>query len=196
MTLATIPILDVWGVLGGGLIFGRRARAFWRDGDGLNVSLDPEKNCWFDHRDQVGGGVLQLVETALDCDRHRALGFLEHHAGLDPRTPTSPGVAKQAPLLAARLANFHRGLEMVADRQVSPNDALLDLGLGPEVLARGHRQRAILKAASPAVIADVWRTMPDRREQVERIGREDRENTESITRAIVDLLAASQESTR
>jgi hypothetical protein len=83
MKLAEIGILDVWNAAGGGPLRGRRGRAFWRDGDGFSVALDPAKDTWFDFRDGRGGGALALVETAVGCDRRTALQWLEANCGLD-----------------------------------------------------------------------------------------------------------------
>jgi hypothetical protein len=69
---------------------GKRGRAFWRNGDGWNVSLDLERGTWYDHRDARGGGSLALVETALGCDRRSALQWLAANCGLEPARPVSP----------------------------------------------------------------------------------------------------------
>jgi hypothetical protein len=86
-TLADIPILDVWWALGGPELRHNRGRAFWRDGDGLNVSLDPDRNLWHDFVTQVGGGVLKLVQTVLGVDKAGALRWLEEQGFLEPRGP-------------------------------------------------------------------------------------------------------------
>src|SRR3954469_20951823 len=90
MTLAAIPILDVWYALGGGTLRGRRGRSFWRAGDGYSVALDQAKGTWFDHRAAHGGGTLSLVETVLGCSRVDALRWLEQNCGLDSRHSLSP----------------------------------------------------------------------------------------------------------
>lgn len=89
MRLENIPILDVWSALGGGPLQGRRGKALWRGGDGFCVALDPERNVFFDHRDGRGGGILELAEVALGCDRRTALEWLETNCGLDSRRPLS-----------------------------------------------------------------------------------------------------------
>lgn len=76
-----IRILDVWRELGGGEIKRNRARAFWRNGDGWNVSLRADKDAWFDFASGSGGGVLNLVETALRCDRRTALEWIAERWG-------------------------------------------------------------------------------------------------------------------
>lgn len=90
MNLAELDILSVWNAAGGGPLRGKRGRAFWRNGDGWNVSLDRERGTWYDHRDARGGGSLALVETAFGCDRRTALEWLETNCGLDPTRPVPP----------------------------------------------------------------------------------------------------------
>jgi len=87
MTAAEIvtarPITQVWIALGGDGPKHGRARAFWRDGDNHQaVSLNDAKGCWFDHRDNVGGGVLDLVQRVHGCDRGAALRFVADLAGV------------------------------------------------------------------------------------------------------------------
>ena len=89
MRLSDVSINVVWERLGGGPLRGSRGKAFWRRGDSLSVSINPAKGSWFDFRDDLGGGVLKLVETALGCDTGAALGWLEQNCGLDPRRPLS-----------------------------------------------------------------------------------------------------------
>ncbi|MBI4906593.1 MAG: hypothetical protein HY820_23390 [Acidobacteria bacterium] len=60
-----LRILDVWRDLGGGELRGNRGRAFWRDGDGYNVSIDPDRQVWYDHARAEGGGFLELAAVAL-----------------------------------------------------------------------------------------------------------------------------------
>lgn len=84
--LSSVRIAEVWRRLGGGELRHGRGRAFWRGGDGLNVALDPERGRWFDHAACVGGGVLALVLTALDCDRRSALAWLSAEGFIEAPT--------------------------------------------------------------------------------------------------------------
>ncbi len=93
--LAQIPIVDVWRRLGGpgpkkcGAEL--RSRAFWRDGDGLNVAFNVGKNCYRDHRDGCGGGVLKLVMLIRGCETGEALEWLTAEFGLtDSRATVTP----------------------------------------------------------------------------------------------------------
>jgi len=90
MRLSELKILDVWSAAGGGPLRRNRGQAFWRNGDGWNISLDLERGTWYDHRGGRGGGSLALVETALGCDRQAALRWLETNCGLDPMRRVSP----------------------------------------------------------------------------------------------------------
>ena len=75
-SIASVPIVDVLERLGGGPLRHGRAVASWRGGDSLNVSIDCNRNVWFDHARGFGGGVLCLIEVVLGCDRPRAWRWL------------------------------------------------------------------------------------------------------------------------
>lgn len=82
--LQAVNIADVWQALGGApLRHGHgRGQAFWRDGDGWNVSLNIAKGTWFDHRDNVGGGILDLVALILGVSKPDALRWVANLAGI------------------------------------------------------------------------------------------------------------------
>ena len=86
MKLEYIDIMQVWTMLGGGHLRGGRGQAFWRDGKGYNVSLEPDKGAWFDHRDGVGGGILDLAVKGLGS-RQEAIKWLQDNCGLDAGKP-------------------------------------------------------------------------------------------------------------
>jgi hypothetical protein len=69
-------ISRVWRALGGGEIRRSRGQAWWRQGDGWNVALRDDQGQWFDHRDQVGGGVLDLIRHVRGGSRGDALRWL------------------------------------------------------------------------------------------------------------------------
>jgi hypothetical protein len=117
MRLDEVPIAEVWTLLGGRKLRDGNARgtAFWRPkADGWNVAVDRRKNCWFDHRGGVGGGVLKLVQTVKGCTAHDALTWLEAYAGLTPSRPPSPEELRRdaqarehAPALARAATLWH-----------------------------------------------------------------------------------------
>lgn len=76
-----VKITEVWALLGGGKIIRNRARAFWRGGDGLSVSVHAGRNAWYDHRDNVGGGVLDLIATVRQCGKAEAAAWLAGQTG-------------------------------------------------------------------------------------------------------------------
>ena len=198
--LDLLDILEVWSALGGGPLRGKRGQAFWRDGDGYSIALEPAKGSWYDHRDARGGGVLALVETALGCDRQAALGWLEANCGLDDLklTPAErrnrAELNQKANLLAQRLSDFHRGLCLAVHRLSALNEALIIMGVnGPEVLADDHRAAFILQQAGSDDIVKVWRNSPGERDAIEAIGRADREHAEQITKALVYAFSTLQE---
>lgn len=77
-----LEIVDVWRALGGGPLQGSRGRAFWRDGDGLSVSLNSGRGVWKDFVSGVGGGILALVMIALGCGKAEALAWLVDNCGV------------------------------------------------------------------------------------------------------------------
>lgn len=85
------PIIQVWTALGGQPLRGKRGKAFWRNGDGLNVGVNPERQGWYDFSAGVGGGVLDLVCVALNNpSRRAAVQWLADNCGmrLGPDTET------------------------------------------------------------------------------------------------------------
>jgi len=86
----SVRISQVWRALGGAEPVRGRACAFWRGGDNPQaVALDDEKGCWYDHRDGVGGGVLDLIQHVRGGTRGDALNWLADLIGvqLDERPP-------------------------------------------------------------------------------------------------------------
>ena len=75
-------ITDVWRALGGGELRHGRGRAWWRDGDSYSVSLNQDKNVFFDFVAGEGGGILDLVRTVNGCDRRDALRWLADDRGV------------------------------------------------------------------------------------------------------------------
>lgn len=99
--VAARPITEVWVGLGGDVPKHGRARAFYRDGDNRQaVSLNDAKACWYDHRDQTGGGVLDLVQRTLGCNRRGALCWLADFNGLPLRDRPLTGAERRAYALA------------------------------------------------------------------------------------------------
>ena len=90
--IAAKPISEVWIALGGPPPKRGRARAFFRDGDNpFAVSLNDANGVWFDHRNGVGGGVLDLIQQVRGCDRGGALRWLADLNGTSlASTPLTP----------------------------------------------------------------------------------------------------------
>ena len=108
-SITTVPISDVWERLGGGPLHHGRAVAFWRGGNSLNVSIDCDRNVWFDHARGFGGGVLRLVEVVQRCDRPRALRWCSHQ-GFIPDAATS---SRERLRLAQKRARVNAAVEEV-----------------------------------------------------------------------------------
>lgn len=98
----------------GGEVRGHRGRAFWRQGDGLNIALDDAKGTWFDHRDSVGGGMVDLVVHVRQCSRREALDYLALLMGAEiDSTPSRGAAAYRSALAEAQqiVAKKHRALD-------------------------------------------------------------------------------------
>src|SRR6266849_2989186 len=81
--LAATTISQVFVALGGDEPKHGRARSFYRDGDNRQaISLNDAKGCWYDHRDGIGGGALDLIQKVLGCDRAGALQWFSNFTGL------------------------------------------------------------------------------------------------------------------
>jgi len=77
------PITGIWVSLGGDPPKRGRACAFYREGDNpFAVSLNDAKGCWFDHRDGVGGGLLDLIQHVQGGNRRSALRWLAELNGI------------------------------------------------------------------------------------------------------------------
>jgi hypothetical protein len=110
-----VRISQVWHMLGGGEIRRHHSQAFWRNGDGLNVALNDDEGIWFDYRDNVGGGILDLIAHVQGGSRSRALKWLADRLCLPLNGPKlSPDerkryakAQKQAPVLARAATLWH-----------------------------------------------------------------------------------------
>ncbi len=85
MSLDAVPLLDVWRRLGGQEPRGNRAPAFWRKSRDLNISLDPDRGCWYDFVAGSGGGILALVMIALGVNHVAALEWLVREGFIEGR---------------------------------------------------------------------------------------------------------------
>lgn len=65
--------------------------AFWRDGDNQkNVHVDTLHNRWYDYKEGVGGGVIDLAMKINHCSKHQALLELSKLAQSKNYQPTEP----------------------------------------------------------------------------------------------------------
>ena len=77
-----------------------------------SLSIDTREGRWFSHEEGRGGGVVDLVMWALECDRARALDWLRGDGHLPGSTPVASGHGPQAvrrPRAAVRPARPHSG---------------------------------------------------------------------------------------
>ena len=198
------PISGIWQALGGDAPRRGRARAFFRGGDNSQaISLNDARACWYDHRDHVGGGVLDLVQHVLGFDGAGALRWLSDFVGLPlvdrPLTLTERrDYARrrvQAIRLAHDVADWERGLELFFLE--SQNKAavviswMLTLGLEPgNLFTEPARSLKLLRGADADSLVHAYRELPEAvRRPFREAGRRDREHAEAVTRAIVSILS-------
>ncbi|HKD07679.1 MAG TPA: hypothetical protein VKB79_17395 [Bryobacteraceae bacterium] len=129
-----VQISEVWRMLGGPPLRHGRGRAFWRDGNGLNVAIDDEKGVWMDHADGVGGGILDLISRVRGGSRSDALRWLADASGVTLATPKAdPWAWIHRDAIAQDGDNAHywrRGILNVLDEILtSLKCALFDSGL-------------------------------------------------------------------
>jgi hypothetical protein len=114
--VAARSVTTVWLALGGDAPRRGRARAFYRDGNNPQaVSLNEAKGCWYDHRDGVGGGVLDLIQHVRGCDRGAALRWLADLNGM-PIDDRSFTVAEQRQCGRQRVKADRLAQDVAADR--------------------------------------------------------------------------------
>jgi hypothetical protein len=104
-----------------------RGRAKWRDGDGLNVSLDDSRGVWHDFVSDEGGGVLDLVQRIRGGSRQEALKWVADFAGvpLDDQ-PLSREQRREWALERRRTEQHMRAAEVWRRAAVNLTDELLD----------------------------------------------------------------------
>jgi hypothetical protein len=201
------PISEVFVELGGSPPRHGRARAFYRDGDNQQaVSFDDSKGCWYDHRDGKGGGVLDLVQRVRGGSRAEALRHLAELSGvtLEDRPTTAAerrGFAKRArdaDVYTQRVMDWASGLLSETEGTVARETAeALSAGIDPTaMLARLHQLAHRLRSGTAHdLVGEYGRALAADEAEVARlqaVGRDDREDAERVTWAVVDILARSQ----
>lgn len=100
--IGTVSILEVWRAVGGGELRRGRGRAFWRNGDGYSVSIDPARGLWHDFVSGEGGGKLGLIRKALGCSQCAAYQWLADLAGIPLGPKLSPSLEQRRAYAKAR----------------------------------------------------------------------------------------------
>lgn len=193
----SLRIAEVWEALGGSPLTIRngraRARAWWRDGDGINISIDSAKNCWFDHARGSGGGVLDLA-TAVLGDRRAALEWLSEQYGEGVYQPPSIDDRKHAEYARLWHAARVRQLERVHDSTYRAMLAEQD-DTAADIWARASREVYVARHISEhEVIEQFTRALEADPRGVARLIDEERENergAEEIAARIVACIAYS-----
>ena len=170
--IAATTISEVFVALGGDRPERGRARAFWRTGaDNPNaVGLDDRKGCWFDYRDQTGGGVLDLIQHVRGCDRGPALRWLADFVGspLDDRPMTLTQRRNYARAAGgheysgATSCQLCERFSFITERHLTAlSHVALLFEIDPaEALAKMHSRAHLLRSASARDIVNLWRAMP------------------------------------
>ncbi|MBK9165834.1 MAG: hypothetical protein IPM24_00010 [Bryobacterales bacterium] len=208
-----MSIIAAWRDLGGGPLRHGRGRAFWRGGDGWNISLDPQHGRWYDHAHGEGGGVLRLVQTVLGCDKAGALAWLTARGFLQDRQSTPEGrrefarrraaTEKEAAALASRAQSFYRHVERQLDRELAQlsvvlawaieNDAeVLGNAAGEMIAERTRSLHWVRDHATDREMIDgfrhVERQRPDLARRIVTVGAADLARCREWGQIIVDLL--------
>lgn len=193
--LARVPILEVWQRLGGAPLRHGRAAAFWRRGDNPGaVSVDSSRNLFFDFVAGSGGGVLDLVQTALSVDKPGALRWLECEGLLQPMNTTSAerrafaarrGRAQEMARLASRwLSERLAELDEAKRAALSPFD--------PWALQAAASEHFRLSTLDEGGVIEAWLTArksePMATRQLERQGERWEEACQTLMRHFVKTL--------
>ncbi|HEY6345098.1 MAG TPA: hypothetical protein VIY49_26675 [Bryobacteraceae bacterium] len=159
-------IVSVWNALGGGPLRHGRGNAFWRKGaDSWSLSLNDDRGAWFDHRDGVGGGVLDLICLVRGGSRQEALKWWAEYrcVQLDGDKPLSPeerrryAHARQAAPELARRAEIWI-IERLEELETLKADALAREDFKAlQTASREHHRMNTLKADGAAVVAEYIR---------------------------------------
>jgi hypothetical protein len=133
-----------------------RARAIWRDGDGLNVSLDDSREGWYDFAADEGGGVLDLVQQVRGGTRQEALRWTANLAGIPLTDRPLTWVERERYRLQKAIA------EREAADVVAWRDGLLKTlrHARDQYLSIYHVQRVTSSATGSMLPSGIWRRMP------------------------------------
>ena len=179
--LDALSFQTVWQSLGGGPMTGRgdnrRARAFWRNGDGFSVAVNLRSRIWKCHVSGDGGGMVDLVKIANSCDRVAAWRWLSELSGIPLRNVSRTESDRYRRAMDAAKAEAEQLWKVWQDARDSlAASASLwfrlyhaqrdELWNGP---ALSTEERAALRCE----IADTWSTYSARRAQQETLSSAD-----------------------
>jgi hypothetical protein len=198
--IGRVRISEVWSALGGASLRHGRGRAFWRDGDGHNVSLSDEKGVWHDFATGEGGGVLDLVQHVRGGSRSDALRFVADLVGvllndgpLSPERKKTYGVhRRQAGDLAQECAWWAQAL---IEKLEHLKAGAYDRG-DFDVLAWAGRELYQIQQAKPSglMVRFVKALREDRENTLAliEIGRQDEQHAYMVTSLIVAMLVKAE----
>jgi hypothetical protein len=187
--------LSLWRELGGGKVRGSRelkAQAFWRNGDGWSVSLNPSRGLWFCHVTGTGGDAVDLVRLALGVGVAEALTWLEEAGYRQPaRRMSAAELAEQrrrrkdAQRRRLEVADFRRALDCELDRLKLAAAEADDMAALEQAAGLQYRL-----AQDPEAVFEELMRADDRRVRwlIEK-GKADREHSAQLTWLAVEILA-------
>jgi hypothetical protein len=189
-----VRITQVWHALGGAEIRRGRGQAFWRRGDGWTVSLSEDQGVWYDHRDGIGGGILDLITKVQGGSRNDALHWLADYYALplddkplsQERRPQYARAKQDAPGLA-RLAEMW-WMERRAELEEVKADALRCSDFA--ALGAAAKEHYIIGQLQPAGVIRAYRTAREREPAHTRALVADGERWAQWTHAAIVLLVA------
>ena len=109
-----------------------------RFGNNGSFAVDPANGVFYDHKEQVGGGVFQMVMHLRDCDKHQAYQWLSGNGYLDgtfnpaPRntTPHNRTQRNRRSNTAGTKGGFRKGLNFGKKPSPSRSTSIIPSGGG------------------------------------------------------------------
>ncbi|WP_321470106.1 hypothetical protein [uncultured Paludibaculum sp.] len=194
--VSAASIKAVWCALGGAPLRHGRGRAFWRDGDGYNVSLNNEKGAWHDFATGEGGGILDLIQRVQGGTRKAAAEWLADTLGtqLSGQIPAAGRRRARFDASAIALDIEHWRVGLQAELETAKRDALAAEDW-VTLEAAASQLHGIQNGTAGEVVAEfsTMRTAnPKRVKQLIQAGRDDWAHAGRVCGFIVALLADAQ----
>lgn len=120
------------------------------------VHPDPDAGLWYDHQEKVGGGVLKLLEYALNLDREAALAYLREQGYLDGAPPDAQPPQPDPEILAQR-AEKRRREAQIAARRAQAIVSTAELKEHPYLASKGFdAHQGLVLPAEGLLLVPMW----------------------------------------